>query len=106
MTDFDVPRLKMPLRYVGGRAELVEQDSDDEVAQCAEAIVRTPIGHRLDLPDFGIDDQAFRENGADLPGIGGAIERYEPRARTLLDRPGAIEDLVDRIVITTTAGAR
>lgn len=101
-----VPRLRFPLRFTNGRTELVEQDSIEEIAQCVEIILRTPRGQRLDLPDFGIPDQAFRENGADLVALRSAIEQYEPRAAVVLEHDGVIERLVDRVTVTTTSGAR
>lgn len=102
----EVPRLRFPLSFKYGRLELVEQDSLAEIAQCVEIILRTPRGHRLDLPDFGVPDQAFRENGADLVALRAAVEQYEPRAAVALEHDGLIEQLVDHVTVTTSTGTR
>ena len=48
----DSPHLKVPFQIVGPRAQVLEQDTHEEIAQCVEVILRYPLGVRLDLPDF------------------------------------------------------
>jgi predicted component of type VI protein secretion system len=76
----NTPKLRVPFEIDGDRALTVGQDTDEEIQQCVIAILRTRIGSRSDLPDMGIPDFAFRQNGADLHTISAAIEEYEPRA--------------------------
>lgn len=90
---YEVPHLRVPLVVAGGRFATVEQDSVDEVAQCAEAVVRTPMGRRDLEPEFGIPDQAF---DVDLPAISDQLSEWEPRALAKLDQED-LEDLVTRI---------
>lgn len=85
MPAIEIPHLKMPLTVVDGRALAVEQDSDEEILQAAETVLRYEIGHRVDLPDFGLSDQAFRQGGADREEVREAIEAWEPRARPIVE---------------------
>lgn len=76
----DVPRLAWPLRLVGGRFATVEQDSDDDIAQCIKAIVQTSPGERADLPDMGLADPVFEEQPLDVDALREMVARHEPRA--------------------------
>jgi phage baseplate assembly protein W len=76
----DVPHFSFPFRMgVEGGFAVVEQDSPDEVVDCVEVLLRTPVGSREDLPEYGIEDPAF-ENEPDIAGILDAIGDWEPRA--------------------------
>lgn len=81
----DNPHLKLPFRITGNKAEVVEQDTAEEIAQCVEVVLSYPVGLRIDLPDFGINDQTFREQGPDVDEIRTAILRWEPRADATVD---------------------
>lgn len=76
--------LRLPLRFVRGRAVTVAQGSGEELLQNVEVILRYPQGFRLDDPEFGIPDPAFAQGGPDLGPIREAIERYEERADALV----------------------
>jgi len=77
----DNPHFKLPFRFgKDGHADVVEQDSTDDVKQCVEAIMRTPQGFRLEIPGFGIEDPNFIENGPDEISLRRAIDAWEPRA--------------------------
>jgi len=82
MPQTDVPHLALPFSFGGpGRhATEVEQDTGDEIEMCAEAVVRTMKGQRIELPRFGIDDPLFRMNGANVDQIRRDVEEWEPRA--------------------------
>ena len=90
---YEGPHLKVPLALAGSRLATVEQDSIDEVAQCVEAVVRTPMGHRDLEPEFGIPDQAF---DADPQAISDQLTEWEPRALAKFDEED-LDDLVTRI---------
>jgi phage baseplate assembly protein W len=74
----------LPFTFANGRANVVDQDSTDDVTACVEAVLRCPLGWRDELPEFGIADQALREGGADLDELRVAVERWEPRAAVAL----------------------
>lgn len=80
-----------------GRLVTVEQDTDAEIAQCVYALLATEPGQRVELPEYGLEDQAFREGGADLTEIRAEIEEWEPRAEALTD--DEIDDLTDKVQV-------
>jgi hypothetical protein len=82
--------LRFPLRFTGGRAETVVQNSDDDLKQRALLVLSYPLGACVDLPPFGTPDVAFSQSGADVDILAGTLNRWEPQipavvARTLLD---------------------
>jgi len=100
--DVEVPHFTTPFRWgSSGHVEIVEQDSDDDVFQCVEAIVRTPKGSRLELPDFGVPDLTFKEGGPTIEPVASAIQQYEPRAQTFIDLsdPADLEPFMSQINI-------
>lgn len=95
MPDLLVPKLEVPMRMVPGGLACVEQDSDKEVLQCVEAILRTQPGTRPDDPALGTPDFAFNENGVDPVTIRSILARYEPRAEVMTD--AELVDLAETI---------
>jgi phage baseplate assembly protein W len=88
--DIRVPHFSVPFRFhtVSGKvqASVREQDTVEEIGDCVEAIVRCPTGHRIDSPEFGLDDLTFTGGPFDLEIIKGDIIRWEPRAKmSILD---------------------
>lgn len=81
----DVPHFAVPFNITSEGAAMVEQDSDEDIMQCVEAICRTPRNSRLESPDFGIDEIVLRENGPDRNKLVNAITYWEPRARVAID---------------------
>lgn len=59
--DASAPHFDLPFRLTPSGAVLVEQDTYEDVANCVEAIVRTPQGWRDEMPDFGIPSYEFDE---------------------------------------------
>lgn len=83
----EAPKLRVPFEMIqagGIRALTVAQDSTAEIVQCVYAILATEQGSRIDEPEFGVRDQAFRQGGADFEEMREAIARWEPRAREVL----------------------
>lgn len=77
----EVPHFDYPFRFgQGGHAVCVEQDSDADIRNCVVAILKTPIGARLDLGDFGAPDQVFREGGINTDQLLSVLRRWEDRA--------------------------
>ena len=57
-----IPHLRIPFRITSsGAADVVEQDSIDDVAQCVEVLLRTRPGDRPEVPEYGIDEPLFGE---------------------------------------------
>lgn len=90
-----IPKLRVPLEMGARGLRTVEQDSVDEVAQCVYAILATPLGSRLEQPEFGIEDDTFELQPLDLSAWQEAIASWEPRARTLADQD--LEDGVTHV---------
>lgn len=86
----DIPHFKFPFTFdSAGHARVVEQDSDDDVVQCVEVLLSTPVGSRAELPEYGVEDPTFTTT-LDLPGIVQAIDDWEPRAQ--VDMSSSIND--------------
>jgi len=90
------PHFDMPFRMTGsGSFAVVEQDSEKDVMNCIEAILRTQIGSRFYVPNFGIEDPTFEVQPIDTIGIQQQILRNEPRAATTIKQS---LDIVDKLV--------
>lgn len=76
----DIPHLAVPLRVVAGKWAVVEQDTEDEVAQCVRNICSFERGYRVEDPDFGIEDPTFTTMPIDTNDIASALAEYEERA--------------------------
>lgn len=102
-----VPTFSYPLRIdptTGTFAE-VEQDSVDDVAGCVEAVLRTRVGERDELPGFGTPDLAFRELPLDLDELADMVSLWEPRAELLIEEaPQVLYDITTRLQITVSTG--
>lgn len=55
------PHFRVPFSVIGGDVAVVEQDSAEEIDQCVEAVLRTPVGTRIDEPEFGVPDETFEQ---------------------------------------------
>lgn len=75
-----IPHLQYPFQFGADmHANVLEQDFLDEVANCCVVVLKCPVGFRIELPEFGADDQAFRV-AADPDAIVAALQQWEPRA--------------------------
>lgn len=101
----DIPHFKFPfqLTAAGDRIQVTEQDTDDEILDCIEVLLSTTQGERLELPEYGIRDQTFRQNGVEVSHILQQIRRFEERADVVLDAE-TIEDLVQRVSVRYRGG--
>jgi phage baseplate assembly protein W len=88
-----------PFRVEGSQVATVDQDSLEEIRDCVIACLRTRLGSRLEVPDYGVANQAFkrqpRNPTADV--YLRAVEAVEPRA-ALLGR-AEVEGLIQRVLI-------
>jgi len=92
-------RLAIPMRVHNGRLAVIEQDSDEDVAQCLLAIGRTRRGDRWDQPDMGVDPLEFHERPVDLRQFAETLRRHEPRRTVdVIERTPALADAVSRAV--------
>jgi phage baseplate assembly protein W len=99
----DVPHFAYPFRYLYGSPVVNEQDSSADVADCVAAILSCPLGHRIEQPDFGLADQALRENGANTAEINAALAKWEPRAKSTAEHVISTDELIDHIRIASEA---
>lgn len=107
-TSADVPHFAIPFRFENGsdgflHAAVNEQDSIEDVTACVEAIVRTPLGYRTEMPDFGIRDQTFTEGMINTDEILVALAQWEPRAEILIDEDDSMLDQFIAIANITPA---
>lgn len=90
----------LALNPVTGRLATVPQDSDDDIAQQIEAVVRHRLGRRTDVPEMGVPDPTFKELplSDDMVAMREVIDRHVPTASVLLSGGDAlIEELVAEI---------
>jgi phage baseplate assembly protein W len=98
------PHFSLPFRLSGTSFAVSEQDSAEEIADCVEAILRTPEGSRIDVPGFGRPDGTFAQLGATAPSSEpylAAVEEWEPRA--VVSGTAEVEDAIERIVVKESA---
>lgn len=95
--DVTNPHFQVPFVFREGSALCVEQNSDADIMQCANAIARTPRGYRLELPEFGVQNPILEENGPSLQELHHALDLFEPRARYLLSKK-QFEDILSSLV--------
>jgi phage baseplate assembly protein W len=95
-----VPHLRVPFEVVGGKAAVVEQDSDQEIIACVVALLSTRLGSRLEEPEYGIPDELFEllTPGMDAAAVLEAIDEWEPRARVVFAEV-ELEDLAKHVHI-------
>jgi phage baseplate assembly protein W len=96
----DVPHFAHPFSVAGGLVAETEQDSVEEIEDCVEACLRTPVGTRIDEPDYGVPDETFIQLSPN-PSVEvylNAVEEAEPRASLIGE--GAVEDMTKRITIS------
>jgi hypothetical protein len=95
-----IPHFDLPFRRRGSSFVTVEQDSLRDIENCVEAALRTSLGEREGLLDFGITDPTFQRIPADSSTLQAEIERAEPRAIAVLEEhPDFFDTMIDRISI-------
>ncbi len=93
-----IPHFSLPFRRdTHGRCVVNEQDDDDEIVDCVEVLLATERGSRIEVPEYGLPDQVFRQGGADLSVVTSVIERWEPRAEHFVERKKELTDMVDQV---------
>lgn len=89
----DTPHFKFPFQLSadGRRPKETEQDSDDEILDCVQVLLMTLPSQRIDIPEYGMPEQAFLEGGADSSQIMSTIKRWEPRVNLVL----SVDEVID-----------
>jgi phage baseplate assembly protein W len=99
------PHFDIPFRFSGSMAAnkaapTVEQGSFEDIANCVEVIVRTPIGFRNDAPSFGFPSIELLEQPILTEDVVELVQSQEPRAVVLMSEvPDALDILIDRITV-------
>lgn len=93
----NAPHFALPFSWAAtGHAAEVEQDSQEDVANCLAALVLCPLGWRPELVEYGTPEQTFLLDLQDEE-LASAITRWEPRAQFELQESEVVE-LVDRLL--------
>lgn len=89
----DTPQhFSFPLRLGrDGSMKTVEQDTPEDIVQCVEVILATPIGSRLELPAFGIPILEFGQP-VPIQALVASIYTWEPRAAALVSAAFSDQD--------------
>ena len=99
----DLPHFSLPFRFTTPNAAVSEQDSIDEISDCALAVLLCPRGFRVELPDFGVPDLAFQTQPVDTASVRTLVETWEPRSSVLFSQhPDAYDQLVARVDLTVS----
>lgn len=101
-TKADVPHFSLPLRYLGGKPAVNEQDSWDDVYDSCQAVVRFHKGDRDDMPEFGITPLEFTDSndGFDAATILEAeVSEWEPRINLHSEWKDALADMTAVVVV-------
>jgi phage baseplate assembly protein W len=96
------PHLRIPF-FVGATdaAEVVEQDTPDEIAQCVQVLISTTIGQRIEIPDYGVPDSTFvQETDVQIGAIVAAVAKWEPRASVQITSvPDSLDELLRQLSV-------
>lgn len=93
----DTPHFAHPFR-IGQSVAVVDQDTDEEILGCVWAICSTEIESRDELPEFGVEDLAFRREEAVRAEVVDAVREWEPRVEA--EATTEIEDLIMKVGLT------
>jgi hypothetical protein len=102
------PHFNLPFRLSPGGADVVEQDTVDDVANCVQMIVETHVGYRLEAPTFGIPDLTFRTIPVGRDELAGMIISQEPRAQVFVQEwIDLVDNMIDRlnVEVSTKGGS-
>jgi phage baseplate assembly protein W len=106
-SDLDTPQFDLPFRLgPDGSPVEIEQDTVEEVGDCVEVLLRTPLGFYADQPDFGVDLPLFEESSGavNMDEVQTAISAWEERADALIDsQPDLLDVFVSRVTINVRA---
>lgn len=94
------PHFDLPFRLHAKGAVCCEQDTFEDVANCVEAIVRTPIGFRQDNLTFGFPHLELLTQPVLSQVYTDIVSSQEPRAEIAMrEHPDKYDIFIDRIVV-------
>lgn len=94
------PHFDLPFRFGLNGVAVVEQDTYPDVANCVEAIIRTPLGFRNDAPNFGFPSLELMQQPIITSDVVQMVAGQEPRASNVItERPDILDELVDRVLV-------
>lgn len=96
----EIPHLSFPLRFRDGQAVTVEQDSLEHLTERVAVVALTPIGDRVEDPEFGRPDDLFRAGRIDLDELAATFQASEP------DAPVVLERIIDPILVGERAATQ
>lgn len=80
-----VPHFAFPFRWdQNGRARVVDQGSYEEIRQGVEVLVLTHRGERLEVPEFGVEELAIK-NDPNLAEAERAALNWDDRANMVFE---------------------
>ena len=96
-----VPHFDLPFRFdATGHAAVVDQDTLEDVSNCVQAVLRTTVGQRQEMPTFGITDPTLQTQPILQGDIIAAVLDQEPRAVLVIDQsPDSFDNLIDDILV-------
>ena len=97
------PHFALPFRFGKGGCLVVEDNSPEEIEQCAEIALRYERGQRTGMPTFGLPDQALLQGGANFSQIVSAVTEHDDRIEAEVTRDQIIQHGVDRVRVTLKA---
>lgn len=102
MSDVDTPQFKFPFTVVGNRfVREVEQGSDTHFLDQVEVLLRTELGSRMEKPEYGVEDQTFKQGGVNIDQLLAAAREWAPDAVVTIERSPELQDaLLDRLRVS------
>jgi hypothetical protein len=104
------PHFDIPFRFVITTAKnqesaaVVEQDSFEEIGDCVEAVIRTPLGFRSDNLTFGFPNVELMTQPLLNAEIIEMVAEQEPRAQVVMtEKPNAFDPLIDKIIVSVSS---
>lgn len=100
MSSVENPHFDIPFRLLPAGTPVTEQDTFEEIANCVEVIIRTPLGFRDDAPDFGFPNLELLSQPVINQELQEIVDNQEPRASVLLrEQPDFYDNLIDRVTV-------
>lgn len=103
--DVVTPHFSLPFRFGGlnGAAFVNEQDSEDDLLDCVKCIIAYPQGSRVDSPDFGTPELAFRQTpGETMTLLHEALAQWEPRVDAVIEQDTDWNEFLYNLYVSVT----
>jgi phage baseplate assembly protein W len=91
-----IPHFAIPFRFGVRGAVVNEQDTETEILDCVEVILRYDQGLRPEKPDFGVPDLTFSSPAPDINQVQKAIDTWEPRLEMTVEE--SVLDKRDQLI--------